>query len=50
MSAEHGTRTMYVKGCRCEPCRDANRVYQRQYLRGRVEAGRTDWHGKRIAR
>lgn len=26
----HGTRTRYVTGCRCEPCRTANRVYARQ--------------------
>ena len=24
----HGTRTGYVKGCRCQPCTDANRVEQ----------------------
>lgn len=24
---EHGTRSRYVKGCRCEPCRKANREY-----------------------
>jgi hypothetical protein len=26
--ARHGTRTGYVKGCRCQPCTDANRVAQ----------------------
>jgi hypothetical protein len=24
--ARHGTRPMYVKGCRCDPCRRANSV------------------------
>jgi transcriptional regulator with XRE-family HTH domain len=28
--SEHGTRTRYVAGCRCEPCTVANRVYARQ--------------------
>jgi len=32
--SEHGTRTRYVHhGCRCEPCTEANRVYQRAYMR-----------------
>lgn len=26
--ARHGTRTGYVKGCRCQPCTDANRLAQ----------------------
>lgn len=25
--AEHGTRSRYVRGCRCEPCRGAQRAY-----------------------
>lgn len=37
--AEHGTRTRYVTGCRCEPCREANR----DYARGR------DRHLRRVA-
>lgn len=24
----HGTRSRYNQGCRCEPCREANRVYR----------------------
>jgi hypothetical protein len=28
--AQHGSRTMYFYGCRCEPCRDAEAVYQRE--------------------
>lgn len=27
--SEHGTRTHYVKGCRCNDCRTANREYAR---------------------
>jgi len=27
--APHGTRSCYVGGCRCEPCREAQRAYQR---------------------
>jgi hypothetical protein len=37
--AEHGTRTNYVKGCRCEPCTLANRVYERE----------RDRHARRVA-
>jgi hypothetical protein len=33
--AQHGTRTKYVKGCRCGLCKGANRTYQRDYMRGR---------------
>lgn len=25
--AKHGTRSKYVAGCRCDPCRDAERAY-----------------------
>jgi hypothetical protein len=33
---EHGTRSRYTIGCRCDSCRDANTRYQRdrQWLRG----------------
>lgn len=31
--ADHGTRTRYVTGCRCEPCRTAHRDYNRQWDR-----------------
>jgi hypothetical protein len=27
----HGTRSEYMRGCRCVPCRDANRAYQREW-------------------
>lgn len=29
----HGTRPMYNRGCRCEPCVVANRNYMREYMR-----------------
>lgn len=35
---DHGSRSRYVAGCRCDDCRDANRVYQRDRRRGRVLA------------
>lgn len=28
----HGTRSCYVGGCRCEPCREAARLYRRQRI------------------
>lgn len=31
--ADHGTRTRYVTGCRCEPCRTAHRDYNREWDR-----------------
>lgn len=31
--SEHGTRTRYVKGCRCEDCRASNRAYADQRAR-----------------
>lgn len=35
----HGTRSRYARGCRCEPCRDANAAY---VTRWRHRTGRTD--------
>lgn len=32
-SAQHGTRSKYAAGCRCEPCTIANRTYARQLAR-----------------
>lgn len=41
--ARHGTRTGYVKGCRCQPCTDANRVAQASRdQRARVGGPSTD--------
>ena len=31
MAARHGTRRGYGEGCRCDDCRDAQRLYQRRY-------------------
>ena len=37
-SKNHGTRSRYSSGCRCEPCREANRVYAReQYAKKKAE-------------
>ena len=41
---EHGTRSSYVENkCRCDECRDANRVYQNQ--RDRQRYAYTQEHG-----
>jgi hypothetical protein len=37
---KHGTRRGYGAGCRCDACKQAQRVYQRQY-RERVASGTT---------
>jgi hypothetical protein len=31
----HGTTTRYQRGCRCDPCREANRVYAADYKQRR---------------
>jgi hypothetical protein len=31
MAARHGTRRGYNEGCRCDDCKDAQRLYQRRY-------------------
>lgn len=28
---QHGTHSVYVKGCRCDKCREANKIYMRKY-------------------
>jgi hypothetical protein len=33
--AQHGTRSKYVSGCKCEPCLKAEREYQREKMRAR---------------
>lgn len=30
---KHGTRGCYVGGCRCDPCREANRAYQKRHAK-----------------
>ena len=34
-SAEHGTRTAYAYGCRCDPCREEEAAYQSWWWRER---------------
>ena len=34
--ARHGTRRGYKDGCRCDDCRDAQRLYQQRYRQHRV--------------
>ena len=36
MAARHGTRRGYNDGCRCEDCKDAQRLYQRRYRERRA--------------
>jgi hypothetical protein len=31
MTVKHGTRYRYSKGCRCDACAEASRIYQRDY-------------------
>ena len=41
----HGTRFMYVAAsCRCADCREANRDYQRPYMKAAYKA-RKQWAG-----
>jgi hypothetical protein len=32
--AQHGTRSMYARGCGCDDCREVERVYQSARVRG----------------
>lgn len=36
MAARHGTRRRYTEGCRCDECRDAQRLYQQRYRERRA--------------
>lgn len=51
--SEHGTITMYCNnGCRCDLCREAQRVYMRQYRStgtGRGKARRNSQIKSRVA-
>ena len=35
-AAEHGNRARYVQGCRCDSCREANRLYARKNAKDRI--------------
>jgi hypothetical protein len=37
-TAQHGTRTSYLYGCRCDPCRKAESNYQRERREARKAA------------
>ncbi len=39
LAAPHGTRSRYVSGCRCAPCRQANSGYYRTQMRNRIFHG-----------
>jgi hypothetical protein len=43
MAASHGTRSGYLRGCRCDRCRHAQALYQRRY-RERKANGETRPH------
>jgi len=49
-TAKHGSYSLYVKGCRCEDCRTAQREYQRQYRVGRNEERKAYQHRWRAER
>jgi hypothetical protein len=36
MAARHGTRRGYNEGCRCDDCKDAQRLYQQRYRERRA--------------
>lgn len=38
--AEHGTLHSYQRGCRCEACTEAQRLYMRNYYRRKRSRGR----------
>lgn len=39
---EHGSRSRYVAGCRCDLCREASRVYKALYRAARRYEGKKD--------
>lgn len=41
-AAQHGSRRKYNTGCRCALCKEASRVYQREYM-ARKRAEGADW-------
>lgn len=47
---EHGLRTTYNAGCRCQPCIDANRWYAAQWRWKSRKAGYRFNEGRRVYR
>lgn len=39
-AADHGTTTMYRRGCRCDPCTEAARAYHRAWDARRPKSGK----------
>ncbi len=46
MSTPHGTHSKYARGCRCNECREAHRVYTAARRKAALAAG-TLSHGRR---
>lgn len=42
-SPRHGTRSRYLAGCRCEPCREAKCAYAREYHARKMRALDPSW-------
>jgi hypothetical protein len=38
-AARHGTRSKYMRGCRCEPCKEAALQYQVAYRQKQYDLG-----------
>lgn len=47
-TSQHGTRSRYTAGCRCDHCRDANTTYMRQWLQVGGNTVSTDRVRRRI--
>lgn len=41
--SQHGKRSMYVGGCRCELCKEADRAYHRDYYALRKDEPNSPW-------
>lgn len=41
----HGTRSRYARGCRCDPCREASRLYHKRLRERRLPPGCIDSTG-----